>query len=158
MKKVGVVVLVFCACYFGILSSMPGAVTEEKSALVIYDVFILDTLTVYNPIAKQCDRDPLITASNKKINLHELRSGEIHWMALSRNMLRRWGGQLNYGDTIYLQSGDANIDGKWVIQDTMNKKFTNRGDLLFDVSRTKGMWRNVKMVRSKKYTATPHQL
>jgi hypothetical protein len=156
MKKAGVVVFIFFLCHFGIISSTPGA-AEEKSILVVRESFTLDTLTIYNPIAKQCDRDPLITASNKKINLQHLRAREIHWMALSRNLLKRWGGQLNYGDTVNLESGDPSIDGTWIIQDTMNKKFINRGDLLFDVSRAKGMWRNVKIVRSKKYTITPHQ-
>jgi hypothetical protein len=135
---------------------MPGATIEKRAMLTIGESFTLDTLTVYNPVLKQCDRDPLITASNKKINLDGLRSGEIRWMAVARNMLKRWGGQLNYGDTLYLQSGDTSIDGAWVIQDTMNKKFTNRGDLLFDVSRKRGMWRNVKMVRLTTYAIAPH--
>jgi hypothetical protein len=137
--------------------TLPGASTERYSTLVIPETFILDTLTIYNPTTKQCDRDPLVTASNKRIDIHELKAGSIRWMALSRNMLKRWGGALNYGDTIILQTGDPAVDGKWVIQDTMNKKFTNRGDLLFDASRTRGLWKNVRMLRNKKYCITPER-
>jgi hypothetical protein len=134
--------------------TLPGAMTKRDLTLVIPETFILDTLTIYNPTTKQCDRDPLVTASNKRIDIHQLRAGSIRWMALSRNMLKRWGGALNYGDTIILQAGDPAVDGKWVIQDTMNKKFINRGDLLFDISRTRGLWKNVTMLRTKKYYAS----
>jgi hypothetical protein len=134
--------------------TLPGAMIERDLMLIIPETFILDTLTIYNPTTKQCDRDPLVTASNKRIDIHELRSGSIRWMALSRNMLKRWGGALSYGDTIVLQAGDPAVDGKWVIQDTMNKKFINRGDLLFDTSRTRGLWKNVRMMRAEKYYIT----
>jgi len=108
------------------------------------DSFTLDVLTVYNPLSSQCDASPLVTASNHRINEKKLRIGAIRWMALSRDLLKRWGGRIQYGDTINLQSGDASIDGFWVVHDTMNKRFRNRGDLLFDSKvRSRGKWSNV---------------
>jgi hypothetical protein len=151
MKKVKLVVFTSIVLLFTFTLTLPGATTARNSVLRISEMFILDTLTIYNPTSRQCDRDPLVTASNKTIDIHKLKAGSIRWMALSRNMLKRWGGALNYGDTIVLQAGDSIVDGNWVIQDTMNKKFFNRGDLLFDESRTKGMWKNVTLLRTKKY-------
>jgi hypothetical protein len=67
-------------------------------------------------------------------------------MALSRDLLRRWNGEFNYGDTVLVEAGDASIDGLWVINDNMNKRFRNRGDLLFHrESRSAGIWKNVKI-------------
>jgi len=109
---------------------------------------VLETLTIYNPVEGQCDDSPLITANNSHIDLGKLRRNEIRWMALSRDLLKRWKGEFNYGDTVVLDAGDAAIDGLWVINDNMNKRFKNRGDLLFHRdSRTTGIWKNVKMNR-----------
>jgi hypothetical protein len=110
------------------------------------EYYVLETLTIYNPVTNQCDADPLITANNSRIDLDKLRRNEIRWMALSRDLLKRWNGKFNYGDTVRLEAGDATIDGLWVINDNMNKRFKNRGDLLFHRdSRTTGIWKNVKM-------------
>ena len=117
--------------------------------------FTLDVLTVYNPVISQCDTSPMVTASNQRISETKLRSGAIRWMALSRDLLKRWGGQIHYGDTIDLYSGDPAIDGIWVVHDTMNKRFRNRGDLLFDSRvRSMGRWANVMVTPRKKNTST----
>jgi hypothetical protein len=68
-------------------------------------------------------------------------------------MLVRWGGQLNFGDTVTLHAGDELIDGQWIIQDTMNKRFKNRGDLLFHSRlRSAGMWTKVTIKKRKIYS------
>lgn len=67
-------------------------------------------------------------------------------MALSRDLLKRWKGDFHYGDTVLVKSGDSQIDGFWVIKDTMNKRYKNRGDLLFDKQvRRLGKWENVEL-------------
>ncbi|WP_276367571.1 hypothetical protein [Chryseolinea sp. H1M3-3] len=157
MKKV--IAIVFATGLFfmipGYFASQPdaGTLVIVEPELISYETFTLDTLTVYNPTEDQCDADPFITASNKKINLDKLHRGSIRWMAISRNMLNRWGGQLQYGDTVELHAGDDAIDGVWIIQDTMNKRYKNRGDLLFH-SRLKsfGLWTNVTLTKRKVYT------
>src|SRR5262245_30755458 len=59
--------------------------------------YLLETLTVYNPTARQCDSSPLITASNARIDIDKLLRQQIRWMALSRNMLKKWDGEFCYG-------------------------------------------------------------
>ena len=114
---------------------------------------VLDALTVYNPTVRQCDRSPLVTASNSKINRTKLRKQEIRWMALSRNLLKRWKGKFHYGDTVVVKSGDPAIDGFWIIKDSMNKRYKNYGDLLFDSKiRMRGKWRKVEIWRVKSIT------
>jgi hypothetical protein len=110
--------------------------------------FVLETLTIYHPVAGQCDATPLITASNARIDIEKLRRQEIRWMALSRNLLKKWNGEFHYGDTVMLSAGDPEIDGLWVINDNMNKRFKDRGDLLFHGDTRKGgIWKNVKMAK-----------
>lgn len=107
---------------------------------------VLNALTVYNPTTSQCDRTPLITASNSKINIEDLKKQNIRWMALSRDLLKRWKGDFHYGDTVLVKSGDPQIDGLWIVKDTMNKRFKNRGDLLFDNQvRKLGKWNKVEI-------------
>jgi hypothetical protein len=137
----------------GFFISLGGATSHKNSYVVSYETFSLDTVTIYHPLAAQCDQDPLVTASNSRINLKELNAGTLRWMALSRDMLKRWGGLFNYGDTVLLVAGDPAIDGPWVIQDTMNKRFKNRADLLFhSSSRSYGMWTGVKIMKKKVYS------
>ena len=114
---------------------------------------VLDVLTVYNPTVRQCDRTPLVTASNSKIDKVKLGNQELRWMALSRNLLKRWNGKFHYGDTVMVNSGDPTIDGFWIIKDTMNKRYKNYGDLLFHSDiRSLGKWRKVEITRVKSIT------
>jgi hypothetical protein len=107
---------------------------------------MLDVLTIYHPTKRQCDKTPLVTASNSKINVNDLKNQNIRWMALSRDLLKRWKGDFHYGDTVLVTSGDPQIDGFWIIKDTMNKRYKNRGDLLFDSQvRKLGKWKNVEI-------------
>jgi hypothetical protein len=108
----------------------------------------LDALTVYHPTKRQCDKTPLITASNSKINVHDLKNQNLRWMALSRDLLKRWKGEFHYGDTVLVTAGDPKIDGLWIIKDTMNKRYKKRGDLLFDSQVLRlGKWKNVEISR-----------
>lgn len=144
MNKIRIVMLIlqfFCSNSTAI---SPTLVTIRPPVEPAARSFMLDVLTVYNPVARQCDATPLVTASNQRINEIKLRSGTIRWMALSRDLLRRWGGHIHFGDTISLSSGDPAIDGLWVVHDTMNRRFRNHGDLLFDANvRSTGKWSNV---------------
>lgn len=157
MKKLGLtilgsLILVLLPSYF---SMLPGATSRPVETLTYQEFFDLDTLTIYNPSTTQCDGDPLITASNRHIDTKGLREGSVRWMAVSRDLLQRWGGALAYGDTVVLHAGDSGIDGIWVIQDTMHKRYTKRGDLLFDCkTRNAGLWTGVKIVREKTYSLT----
>lgn len=100
--------------------------------------------TVYNPVAEQCDNDPLITADCSEIDLEKLDSGDLKWIALSRDLLEKYG----YGDRIEIIClSDSKINGIYEVHDTMNSRFTNKIDILMPNSIKSGKWDNVIIKR-----------
>ena len=85
------------------------------------------TVTMYHPVRHQTDRTPNILADGTKITIHK--ASEYRYVAVSRNLLKRWGGWLDYGDFIVLKGTDGK-DGVYQVKDTMNKRFVNRIDIL----------------------------
>lgn len=98
------------------------------------------TATVYNPVEEQCDDDPLITADCSRIDLERLDSGELKWIALSRDLLEKY----DYGDRVEIIClSDSKINGIYEIHDTMNRRFTNKIDILMPNNRKVGKWDDV---------------
>ena len=85
------------------------------------------TVTMYNPSPEQTDSTPNQTADGTIINPD--RASEYRYIALSRDLLRRWGGPFNYGDYVMLKGTDG-YDGIYQVRDTMAPKFINRVDIL----------------------------
>tara|TARA_Y100000592_G_scaffold84792_1_gene136127 strand:- start:303 stop:821 length:519 start_codon:yes stop_codon:yes gene_type:complete len=92
------------------------------------------TVTTYNPTRRQCDSTPNITADGTKF--HTWKASSYRYVALSRDLLSRWGGPFNYGDYIVIE-GTGDRDGVYQVRDTMNPKWTNRVDILTTNSRFK---------------------
>ena len=84
-------------------------------------------VTMYHPVRGQTDRTPDILADGTKITIHK--ASEYNYVAVSRNLLKRWGGWLDYGDFIVLTGTDGK-NGVYQVKDTMNKRFVNRIDIL----------------------------
>ena len=101
-------------------------VTHLESLLNIeqYDV----TATMYHPVKGQTDKTPHITADGTRIDTRN--AGKYRFVALSRDLLDRWGGPFNYGDYIIVEGCNGKYDGIWQVKDTMNKRFNNRIDFL----------------------------
>lgn len=101
--------------------------------------------TYYNPVPEQCDGDPLITADMSHIDLEKLENREIRWVAVSRDMLSRWGGPFNYGDTVYIyHNNQPELTGMWIIHDTMNARHRKRIDFLLSLAdKIKGKFGNI---------------
>ena len=85
------------------------------------------TVTMYNPSEEQTDSTPNQTADGTIINPD--RASEYRYVALSRDLLRRWGGPFNYGDYVMIKGTDG-YDGVYQVKDTMSPKFINRVDIL----------------------------
>ena len=84
-------------------------------------------VTMYQPVYPQTDKTPDITADGTKIRIHK--ASEYKFVALSRNLLSRWGGPFNYGDFIYIK-GTKDKDGVYQVRDTMNPNWVNVVDIL----------------------------
>ena len=83
--------------------------------------------TMYHPVEEQCDDTPLITADGSKINPYEV--SNWNWIAVSQHMLKRNGGPLDYGDTVYV-FGTKHKDGMYIVKDCMHRRKTNQIDFL----------------------------
>ena len=84
-------------------------------------------VTMYQPVYPQTDMTPNITADGTRIRIS--RASDYKFVALSRNLLKRWGGPFDYGDFILLK-GAGNKDGVYQVRDTMNPKWVNVVDIL----------------------------
>ena len=89
-------------------------------------------VTMYQPVYPQTDRTPNITADGTRIRISK--ASDYKYVALSRNLLKRWGGPFDYGDFILIKgTTDSHKDGVYQIRDTMNSKWVNVVDILESV-------------------------
>lgn len=92
--------------------------------------FVTVNGTYYNSDPSQGEGDGSTTADGSKIDIDLLNSGVIKWVALSRNLLKRFGGTFNFGDKIMIEHEDKRVAGVWIVRDCMNARFTNKIDFL----------------------------
>ena len=85
------------------------------------------TVTMYQPVRYQTDSTPNILADGTRIRTED--ASNYKFIAVSRNLLKRWGGWLNYGDFIFLR-GTSHKDGVYQVRDTMHSRWVNRIDIL----------------------------
>ena len=85
-------------------------------------------VTMYHPVSRQTDSTPNILADGTQIRVS--RASEYKFIAVSSNLLRRFGGFLDYGDFVLLKGTKGHKDGVYQVRDTMNKRFVNRIDVL----------------------------
>ena len=100
------------------------------------------TVTTYNPTRSQTDSTPNELADGTKIN--PWRATDYRYVALSRDLIARWGVPFEYGDYIVIEGTDG-WDGIYQVRDTMNPKLTNRVDILTTNSRFK--YNNITMYK-----------
>ena len=85
------------------------------------------TVTMYQPLRYQTDSTPNILADGTRIRIQQ--ASNYKFIAVSRNLLKRFGGWLDYGDFVLLWDTDGK-DGVYQVRDTMNPRFVNRIDIL----------------------------
>jgi len=83
-------------------------------------------VTMYHPVADQTDDTPNITADGSVIKISK--ASEYRYVAVSRNMLVRYGGFLKYGDYVWVDAGKKS--GVYQVRDTMARRWINRIDIL----------------------------
>jgi len=102
--------------------------SELRDELSHYDEYGIEVdVTMYQPNEIQCDDTPNITADGTKIRISK--ASNYKFVALSRNLLKRWGGPFDYGDFILLKGADKK-SGVYQVRDTMNPKWVNVVDIL----------------------------
>ena len=104
------------------------------------------TATVYNAVPEQCNSNPTVTASGRKIDPSKV--AELRIIAMERTMMNR--NDIHYGDTVRVE-GAGKYDGLWVVEDTMNKRYAgqDRIDFLVPENIKLGKWTNLKIYKAK---------
>ena len=100
------------------------------------------TVTTYNPTRNQTDSTPNETADGTIIK--PWKATQYRYVALSRDLLSRWGGPFEYGDYVVIEGTDG-WDGIYQVRDTMNPKWVKRVDILTTNSMFK--YTDVKMYK-----------
>ena len=96
------------------------------------------TATVYHAVVGQTNNDPGHTASMFKLDLSNPWKHRI--IAVSRDLRSTY----PYGSKVMI-TGMGKYDGVYSVEDTMNKRYTNRIDVLINVGMDIGKWYNVKI-------------
>lgn len=99
------------------------------------------TVTMYHPVPEQTDDTPDITADGTKFKIHK--ASQYRYVAVARNMLKRWGGFLDYGDYIWVEAGSKS--GVYQVRDTMNPRYVNHIDILETPGTSPYKYDNAKM-------------
>ena len=109
-----------------------------------YQYGIEVSVTMYQPVYPQTDNTPNITADGTKIRISK--ASDYKYVALSRNLLKRWGGPFDYGDFILIR-GKEHKDGVYQVRDTMNPKWVNVVDILESKHVTPYKYENVHIYK-----------
>ena len=118
--------------------------SQDTWGVLEFDV----TVTMYNPHASQTDSTPNQTADGTIINPN--RASEYRYVALSRDLIARWGGPFEYGDYVIIK-GTIGYDGIYQVRDTMASKFINRVDILRTEGSKQFRFENATLYRYFKY-------
>tara|TARA_R110002124_G_scaffold281119_1_gene455084 strand:+ start:56 stop:421 length:366 start_codon:yes stop_codon:yes gene_type:complete len=95
--------------------------------------------TVYNAVPEQTNSDPGNTSTMFKLDLNNPYKHRI--VALSRDLLKRF----PYHSKVLIQG--TKYDGVYIVEDTMNKRYTNRIDLLINLDMQIGSWKDVTITK-----------
>ena len=102
--------------------------SELRDELSHYNEYGIEVdVTMYQPVYPQTDDTPNITADGTRIRISK--ASQYKFVALSRNLLKRWGGPFDYGDLVLIK-GTKHKDGVYHVRDTMNPKWVNVVDIL----------------------------
>ena len=102
------------------------------------------TVTMYHPVPGQTDDTPNQTADGTIIDIEK--ASKYRYVAVSRDLLNRWGGPLDYGDYIVIE-GAGEHSGIYQIRDTMNPKWTRRVDILRSPGSKQFKYSNITLVK-----------
>jgi len=103
------------------------------------------TVTMYQPVRYQTDSTPNILADGTRIKTQE--ASNYKFIAVSRNLLKRWGGWLDYGDFILLKGTDGK-DGVYQVRDTMHPRWVNSIDILESIDVKPYKFEKAKIVKT----------
>ncbi|MCC9166792.1 hypothetical protein [Pontibacter harenae] len=122
-------------------------ITIEAPAEQVPDPTTLTvSASIYFPEPQQTDSSPFITADGSRIN--KKNPGKHRWIAVSRDLHSRWGGEISYGDSVKVSGISDQLDGTYIVRDVMNRRMRNQIDILVGKNDdVMGYWRDVEIAK-----------
>lgn len=120
-------------------------IEPQKVELSFYDKYFISkvNITMYHPVQSQTDDTPDIVADGTKFDIPT--ASKLRWVAVSRDLHKRWGGKLSFGDIVYLDIPKSNKKGYYRVKDTMNKRWVKKIDILESPGEKIYKFQNVKL-------------
>lgn len=119
---------------------------EPKTEIVVVErereIYVV-TATVYHAVEGQCDGNPLITASGAKIASAEC-AYDHRYIAVSRDLLDAF----PYGTMVEV-SGCGELNGEYIVADTMNRRYKGYIDILINPDMKIGKWEGARITKVK---------
>jgi len=116
-----------------------------------YKYGVVVDVTMYQPVYPQTDNTPNITADGTRIRISK--ASDYKFVALSRNLLKRWGGPFDYGDYILIKGTPGEVkDGIYQVKDTMNSKWVNMVDILESTDVKPYKYANAQIFKTTSWT------
>lgn len=108
----------------GTAAARTTAARRAAAASAVYTV----RATAYEAVMSQTDSKPFVTADNSRIPRGY--GSHTRWLALSRDLLRPWGGPFEFGDRVRVRGISPALDGVYTVHDTMNRRYHHCLDVL----------------------------
>ncbi|WP_266204778.1 RlpA-like double-psi beta-barrel domain-containing protein [Pontibacter kalidii] len=119
---------------------------DELAALPEPTPTITVSASIYHPEPGQTDSTPFITADGSRINPKNPK--QHRWIAVSRDLHSRWGGEVEFGDSLWVTGISEELDGLYIVRDIMNKRMQRKIDILVGKhDKVMGHWNNVQIAR-----------
>ncbi len=116
--------------------------SQNEIKSIIYTPLLEVTCTTYHAVEEECDKDFLVTASGKEI-CNTDNAYSHRYIAVSRDLLSIF----PYGTAVQIY-GSGDLDGEYIVADTMHKRFSKRVDVLINPGMKGGKWERV-IIRKK---------
>lgn len=117
-----------------------------------YDVVITLRGTTYQPVASQCDSDPLITANMTKVDLKKLRNGTQKLCAFSYDIKNKY--KLKFGEKFDLYTNKGEYLGRYTFCDHMNRRIKNTCDIMISPDDKPTLYKDLVVKRLNKNKRT----
>jgi hypothetical protein len=126
--------------------------------------------TIYHAEERECDSSPTITGDGSKIDINN--ASNQRWMAITQDMLNLpkglkmfkdtskvniFKGKITYGDTVWVDSPNPEINGWWVVHDAKNARVKYSVDFLQTKGDTK-LYKGDKLWCGKFYNIKIYKL
>ena len=138
-KETILIIMIICIlAFFAFVKSVRG---QDFCSGISQIEIPIQRATVYQAVPNQTNSDNFTTASGFRLN-KDFNHLQYRIIAVSRDLLQH----ISYGDTVTV-IGTTYFDGKWIVHDTMNKRYTRTIDFLTDLDQPNILYNNITLIK-----------